>query len=39
MKKYKFYKNEVVNSIVELVTRSEHLYGNSVAFRYTKTNI
>lgn len=36
MKKYEFYKNEVVNSIVELVTRSEHLYGNSVAFRYKK---
>ncbi len=36
MKKYEFYKNEVVNSIVELVTRSEHLYGDSVAFRYKK---
>lgn len=34
--KYESYYNEPVNSIVELIERSEKLYGSSVAVRYKK---
>lgn len=34
--KYEFYKNEKVNSIVELVERSSGLYGDSIAIKYKK---
>lgn len=36
--KYPFYKNESVESIVEIVTKSKDLYGNSVAIRYKLKN-
>lgn len=34
--KYPFYKNQVVNSISELLFRSADIYGDSVAFKYKK---
>lgn len=34
MLKYEFYKNEKVNSIVDLIERSSKLYGDSVAIKY-----
>lgn len=35
-KNYPFYKNEPVDSIVELIERSKRLYSNSVAIKYKK---
>lgn len=35
-KNYPFYKNEPVDSIVELIERSKRLYGDSVAIKYKK---
>ena len=36
MKRYPFYKNEPINSIVQLIERSENLYGDSIAIKYKK---
>lgn len=33
-KNYSFYKNEPVESIVEIIERSDRLYGNATAFKY-----
>ncbi len=39
MAKYKFYKNEHIDSIFELIERSSRLYGDSVAIKYKKKKI
>lgn len=35
-KDYPFYKNETIDSIVQLIERSSRLYGDSIAVRYKK---
>ena len=39
MNRYKFYKNDPIDSIVKLIERSRRLYGDSIAIRYKKKKI